>query len=456
MQNSTCKKQARGLKISKQIFMDLTFWIAIGVFSVSLLFFIFDWLDKTIVALLGALILMVTGVLTWEESLLSIDIETLTLLFGLMLVVAVAQYSGIFSWLNVQIAQRSKGSPMAVFLSFMALTFLTSTVLNNATVIILVVPIAIALARGLGLNTKLLVIALAIFSNIGGTLTLIGDPPNTLIGVQAGLSFNSFIINLWVPIAVMTVLITGYMILLNPNSFKSIRDNFKKLFISNLIIKRITYQFANVKLSKFLVISTCLIILASILAFMFQPYLGIELGVLGLLAGIVIVTLASKKIDFVHMVKEIEWDSLLFFAALFVQVGALEKVGFLQMITDFIVGFSGNFAVLLLVIVWGIGIASMFINNIPFVALMIPVIFQLQDQMAGQPDLDLLWWALALGACLGGNGTIIGSSSGILAVDMAKKHGVRISFLEFMKVGVPVTLISLVVASGYLLARLYI
>lgn len=436
--------------------MDLSFWIAIGVFVISLLFFIFDWLDKTIVSLLGALILMVTGVLTWEESLLSIDIETLALLFGLMLVVAVAQYSGIFSWLNVQIAQRSKGSPMAVFLSFMALTFFTSTVLNNATVIILVVPIAIALARGLGLNTKLLVIALAIFSNIGGTMTLIGDPPNTLIGIQAGLSFNSFIINLALPIFVMSILSMGYLIMLNPTSFKTIKDNFKKLFISNLIIKRITYQFASVKLSKSLVISTCLVILISILAFMFQPYLGIKLGVLGLIFGIGLMTLAVKHLEFTHVLKEIEWDSLLFFAGLFVQVGALEKVGFLNMITDFIAGFSGNFAVLLLIIVWSIGLASMFINNIPFVALMIPVIFQLQASMAGQPHLDLLWWALALGACLGGNGTIIGSSAGILAIDMAKKHGVKISFMEFMKVGVPVTLISLVVSSVYLLARLYI
>jgi Na+/H+ antiporter NhaD/arsenite permease-like protein len=402
------------------------FTLAVGVFVASLFLFIFDWVDKTIIALAGAVILVVGGVLNWEEALHAIDFETLVLLIGLMITVAIAQHSGIFSWMNVKIAKISRGNPLAVFLLFSALTFLASTVLNNATVVLLVIPVAIALASGLGMNTKLLVITLAIFSNIGGTLTLIGDPPNTLIGVQVGLSFNDFIINLAAPIFVMTIFILAYLIFFNWKSLKPISRNFSKLFVSNLIIKRITYQFAAKKLDKYMA------------------------------SGIALALLVFKKINFVEITKEIEWDSILFFAGLFVQVGALEKVGFLSMIANFIAGFSGNFVLLLLIIVWGIGLASSIINNIPFVALMIPVIFDLQAKMAGQPHLDLLWWALALGACLGGNGTIIGSSSGILAIDMAKKHGVKISFAEFSKIGMPVTIISLIVSSIYLIVRAYL
>jgi len=429
--------------------------IAVATFLVSMILLIFDWIDKTIIALTGALILILFKVLTWQEAIQSIDFETITLLLGLMFVVAISQHSGIFSWLNVQIAKKSKGSPLAVFLLFSALTFFASTVLNNATVVLLIIPVALSLASGLGLNSKLLVIGLAIFSNIGGTLTLIGDPPNTLIGVQAGLSFGEFVMNLAIPIVAITIIIVGYFIATNWSSLRPISKNIPKLFVSNMIIQRICYQYAAKKLDKFVIATTCLALFATVVAFVFQPQLALSVGVIGMASGIFLSLILSKKIQFLGLIKEVEWDSLLFFAGLFIQVGALEKVGALSMIANFIASFSGNYVVLLMVIVWGIGLASSFINNIPLIALMIPVIFDIQSKLQGQPHLDLLWWALALGGCLGGNGTIIGSSSGILAIDAAKKYGIKISFMDFFKVGMPVTLISLTVASIYLLIRVY-
>ena len=432
------------------------FTLAIIVFVVSLLLIIVDFADKTVVAVLGALALMVFGVLSWEEAILAIDFETIALLLGLMLVVAVAQHSGMFGLMNTKIAQISKGNPLAIFVLFLLMTGLASTVLNNATVVLLVIPVAIALSNGLGLNTKLIVIGIALFSNIGGTLTLIGDPPNTIIGIQAGLSFMSFVKNLWVPILIMTFVIFGYLILVNWQHLRPISNNLSKLVISDLIIKRITYQYSGRGIDKYLVFIALAIILLSLIAFIAQPLIGLNVGLIGLISGFIIAILVYKKVHFLELAKEIEWDSLLFFAALFIQVAALEKVGFLEMITQTIASFSGSYVTLLLVIIWGIGLASMFINNIPFVALMIPVIFDLQEQLAGQPNLDLLWWALALGACLGGNGTIVGSSSGILAVDLAKKQGVKVSFNDFAKVGIPVTIISLAIASLYIVARVYI
>lgn len=432
------------------------FWIALTIFSASLVLFIFDWVDKTIVSIFGAVLLIVLGVLEWHEAIAAIDFETIALLFGLMVLVAVAQHSGIFSWLNVRIAEKSGGNPLILFFLFTALTFFTSTFLNNVTVILLVIPIAVALAKGLGLNTKLFVITLALFSNIGGTLTLIGDPPNTLIGVQAGLTFNDFVRNLSVPIFAMSFVIIAGLALTHWKDLKPISTHLPKVFISSLIISRIKYQFSSKRLDPYLVGVTILFTLFAIVAFIIQPQLDISVGALGLFVGIFLALLVSRKIPFTSVIREIEWDSLLFFIGLFIQVGALQKVGVLELITETIVGFSDNYAVLLLIIIWGIGIASSVINNIPFVALMIPVIMDLQHQLQGQSDLDLLWWALALGACLGGNGTVFGSSAGLIAVDLAKKSGVKISSWEFMKLGIPVTFISLVISSFYILGRLYL
>lgn len=431
------------------------FALAVSVFLVSIIFLIFDRIDKTIVASIGAILLIVGGVLNFEEALHFIDWETLILLIGLMITVVVAEHSGIFAWLSTKIAQQSKGSPLAIFILFTALTFFASTILNNATVVLLVVPIALALSKGLGLNSKLLVITIAIFSNIGGTLTLIGDPPNTLIGVRVGLSFNDFLANLAVPVFAMAGLIVGYLVAVNKKYFKPIKDKLFDLFVSNLIIERIDYKFAAKKLDYYFIGATCTVIFLTVVAFMFSQQIGVSVGVLGITSGILLGLLVGKRVDYVKVIKEIEWDSILFFAALFVQVGALQKVGFLDMIANYIAGFSGNFVVLMMIILWTMGLASSVINNIPFVALMIPVIMSLQEKMTGQAHLDLLWWALALGACLGGNFTVIGSSSGILAVDAAKKLGVKVSFLDFMKVGVPVSLISLIVSSVYLIVRFY-
>lgn len=395
--------------------------------------------------------------------------ETLVLLFGLMLVVGVAVHSGLFSYVNMQIAKKSNGSPKIIFLLFIALITIASFVLNNATVVLLTVPIAIALAKGLSLDGKLLVILLAAFSNIGGTLTLIGDPPNTLIGVQAHLPFMDFIYNLWIPIVLTVLGVFAYLLIFHKQVFVSIKDNLAKTFISKMIIERIAYKYADKKMDMYTAVVAVVTVLVTVVLLVVQP--GISewagkltgksfdvgmIGFIGVVAGVVGAILVAKKASFLHIMKEVEWDSLLFFAGLFVQVGALEKVGFLHMITSEISKYSGNLPLLLMIIVWGIGLASTVINNIPFVALMIPVIFDLQAKMVGQPHIDLLWWALALGACLGGNGTIIGSASGVIACDIAKKQGVSISFLEFAKIGMPITIISLFASSAYLLVVYYL
>ena len=434
--------------------MEMAF--AVGVFVLCVFLLFIERIDNTMIALAGAVLLIVTGILTWEEAIHAIDFETLALLLGLMFTVAIAEKSGIFSWLNTKIATLSGGSPIAVFLLFTGVTAITSTFLNNVTVVILIIPLAIALAKNLNMNAKLLVVAIATFSNIGGTLTLIGDPPNTLIGVRAGLSFISFIQNLWIPVLIMSVFSMGYMMLIYRHSFQSIKGNLTQLFMGTLAVRRIALAFKQKGMQPYVVVVSLIVLIATMIGFVVQPFIGVSVGVVGLSSGIVLALLTIGRVPFKAAMQEVEWDSLLFFVGLFVQVGALEKVGFLSVITEQIARFSDNYALMLLMIVWVIGLASTVINNIPFVALMIPVIFELQEKMTGQPDLDLMWWALALGACLGGNGTIIGSSAGYIAVELAKKHGVNISFGEFAKMGMPITTITLTVSSLYLMGRLYL
>ena len=434
--------------------MEMIF--AVVVFFVCIVLLFIERFDNTMVVLAGAILLIATGILSWEEAIHAIDFEMIALLLGLMLMVGIVQHSGIFSWINTKIATASKGNPLAIFLMLIGMTALASTFLNNVTVVILMIPIAIALAKNLGMDSKLIVIALAMFSNIGGTLTLIGDPPNTLIGIQAHLSFMDFIENLWIPVLLTSVLVISYMLYVYKHSFRSISKNLTQSFVNTMAVRRVAYQFLEKGINKYVSLASILVLIGTILAFVFQPWIGISIGVIGLISGAVLAIITYKHVPFQKALHEVEWDSLLFFVALFVQVGALEKVGFLEVITNFISQFADNYALLLLMIIWVIGLASTVINTIPFVALMIPVIYELQAQMAGQPDLDLLWWALALAACLGANGTVVGSSASYIAVELAKKHGINISTIEFAKVGMPVTIISLIAASVFILGRLYI
>ena len=439
---------------------NFDFIFTLFIFFGSLFLFFFDKIEKTLIALWWAILLIVFWILSPAEAFKSIDHETLILLFWLMLVVWIAVNSGLFSYVNMVIAKKSNWSPKVIYFLFIALITFASFVLNNATVVLLTVPIAIALAKWLWLDWKLLVILLAVFSNIWWTLTLIWDPPNTLIWVQAKIPFMDFIYNLWFPILLMSIMIIGYLLYFYKDKFKTINDDLTKTFISKLIIERISYKYLDKKMDKYVAWIAIFIILITVILLAFSEQLKsiipewFEIWLIWfiwLLAWIVWSIFVGKRVHFLHIMKEVEWDSLLFFTWLFIQVWALAKVGFLAIIIEQISKFSDNLPLLLMVIVWWIGLASTIINNIPFVAMMIPVILGLQDKMQWVPHVDLLWWALALWACLWWNGTIIGSASWIIACDLAKKQWLNISFWEFARIWMPITIISLIASSIYLL-----
>lgn len=443
--------------------MDFEFAIALAVFVGSLVLFLFEKIDKTLVALWSVLILVLAWVLTPIEAAKGIDLEIMLFFFWLMLVVWIATASGFFGYLNMFLANKSWWDAKKIFLLLIMMITLVSTIFpNNATLVLLIVPIAIAIARWLSLDAKLLVILLAIFSNIWGTLTLIWDPPNTLIWVQAGLSFMSFIENLWIPITVMTAVILAYVMYVYRKSFPEVKGNLTQVFTNTMIIKRISYKYSENKMNKYVTWVTIFFILLTVVLLILQPQIseltGIHHGMIAFMWIAIWVTasiLVGKKVSFHRIMKEVERDSLLFLSALFIQVAALQKVWFLDIITEQILKFSDNLPLLLVVIVWWIGLASTLINTIPFVAMMIPIIMEVQQKMAGMEHVDLLWRALALWACLWWNGTIIASASWVIAVDLAKKQWINISFMDFFKVWMPITIISLFISSVYLLGVYY-
>ena len=430
-------------------------WITIAIFIAVFVLIVFEVFDKAVLAMIGAVSMVLIGVLDFESAIHAIEFETIILLMAMMLLVEVSRESGIFSFLTVRIAQRSKGNPLLLFLLFCGVTAFMSAFLDNVTTIVLVVPITIALLKGMGRDPKPYIIGEIIFSNIGGAMTLIGDPPNIIIGGATGLSFNQFIINLWIPVLGSIGLIGAVFVATHwKHHLKPITSDLKKLFVSQLLLKQIKYRFENLYLNKAFMRKSMAILILIVFVFLFQSYLNLSVALIALAGAVLLLLIAAKEASLEHSLKSIEWSTLLFFCGLFVMVGAIEHVGFLDILSEKILNLGGNsYIVLLLAVLWISGFASMILDNIPFVTLMVPVIFNIQASLIGDVDPNLLWWALSLGACLGGNGTLIGASANVIGSDLAKKEGINISFLQFMKYGLPLTFISLVVSSCYLALR---
>jgi Na+/H+ antiporter NhaD/arsenite permease-like protein len=326
-----------------------------------------------------------------------------------------------------------------------------SAFLDNVTTVLIVIPIIIELTRGMGLDPKNYVLSQAFISNIGGTATLIGDPPNVIIGSKVGLSFNQFILTLTPVVIPIFIIVLVYIWFINRVEFKPINTSMIKLVSVELLLEKIRFEFSNVKVNRSLMIKSIACLIVSILLFITQTITGIAPGVVAL--GMAMILLIISKANVEHVLEEVEWSTLLFFTGLFILVGALEEYGVIEwMAHNIFMNVGDNPYVIVLMVLWVSGIASGFLDNIPFTITMIPII-QLMLESNPIPN-NILWWALALGACLGGNITMIGSSANIVSIGIAKKHGVKISFIDFMKKGMIITLISLVISSVFLVIYL--
>jgi Na+/H+ antiporter NhaD/arsenite permease-like protein len=414
--------------------------LAVGIFALALAAIASERMDRTKVALAGAGLMVVTQTIEQEEAIEAIDFNTIGLLAGMMLMVKLTETTGVYTWLAIRAGQLSRGQPLAVTASLAVTTGVLSAFLDNLTTVLLMVPITFLLADALDIDPIPLVIIEIIASNIGGTATLIGDPPNIIIAGATDLSFGAFIANL-APIAALAfVVVTGML-------YARYRDDLRTDPKSR---KRVMELDAPGSIEdRDELVRTVPILVLTILVFFFHKALGLEPATVAL-AGATAMLLTTRQ-SLEGALAGIEWPTLFFFLGLFVMVGALEETGAIGEVADGIASVTdGNRTAELLGIMWVSAFGSGIVDNIPFTATMIPVVEQLQSGNSGD---DAYWWALALGACFGGNATLVAAAANVAAAGMAGRAGRPIGFMTFLRAGLPATAVSLVLATAYIAVR---
>jgi len=433
--------------------MGMDALISVIVFLTVYVFIAFEWLNKAIAAMLGVMSLLILGVIDEHAAASFIDFETIMLLIGMMGIVAVLKKTGFFGLLTVRIAKLTGGQPLRILILFCAVTALISAFLDNVTTVLIMAPIIIELTRGMGLDPKIYVVALAMASNLGGTATLVGDPPNIIIGSKVGLTFNQFAGYLFVPVVISTIGVIAYFRASNRESFKPIDDDLTKLFSVRLLIEKIELDFLAVKIDRNFLLKSLGCLGAALLLFVTQTVTHLSPGVVALTVAMILFVITRMEIE--HILLEIEWSTLLFFAGLFILVGAMEHNGVIEWLArNIFLQVGGNPYIMTLTVLWVSGIVSGFIDNIPFTITMIPIV-QMMTAVHPVPH-NILWWALSLGACLGGNLTLIGASANIISAGMLKKYGHEISFGEYTRQSAPGAIISLFISSIVLMVYLWI
>ncbi len=423
--------------------MDL-FYIGMIIFVATFVGIATEKLHRSLVALAGACLMIFFKVVGQEEAFRAIDLNVIFLLAGMMVIIHILAKSGIFQWIAIKTFRVSKGNPITIMILLSISTAFVSSFLDNVTTVLLIAPVTIVLVQYLELDPVPFLIFEVIASNIGGTATLIGDPPNILIGSSAGLGFNTFVEHL---APVVLIVLACFAI--------TIKIMFRRSFhVSNELKARIMEVDPGKAITDKSILKKSLFVLALvIIGFISHEPLGFEAATIAITGATLLIILTKTDPD--EAFKSVEWTTLAFYMGLFIVVQGLVEIGAIKMMSDKLFSLTrGNETATTLLILWFSGITCAFLNNIPFVATMIPIIKGFGADMAVSNEALLpLWWALALGACLGGNGTIIGSSANFIVAGIANKSGYKISFGRFMKYGVPLTLQSLIICSIYIYAR---
>ncbi|HEX2160267.1 MAG TPA: ArsB/NhaD family transporter [Thermoleophilaceae bacterium] len=412
--------------------------LAIAIFVAALALIASERVDRTKVALLGATLIVLTQTIDQEHAIEAVDWNTIGLLAGMMLMVKLTEATGVYTWVAIRAGQLSKGRPLAVVVSLAVTTGVLSAFLDNVTTVLLIVPITFLLADTLDVDPVPLIVIEIIASNIGGTATLIGDPPNILIAGHTGLSFGAFIVNLAPIVVVALAVVIPGLYLVFRSRLRIAPESRARMM--ELDADRSIEDAAEAK-------RTVPILVVTILLFFAHKALHIEPATVALAGASVMLLVTRQSVE--EALSGIEWSTLFFLIGLFVMVGALEATGALDEVTDGIASVTdGNRTAELLGIVWVSAIGSGIVDNIPFTAAMIPVV----DSLGGATD-DAYWWALALGACFGGNATIVAAAANVAASGMAANAGRPISFLYFLKYGLGATAVSLILATAYVMVR---
>ena len=414
--------------------------VAVVIFVGALAVVALEWTHRTKVALVGAGLMVLIGVLDQEHAIDAVDWSTLGLLVGMMVIVGLTERTGVFTYMALRVAQLSRGSPFRLVFLLAVVTGVLSAFLDNLTTILLIVPITLLLADLLRVSPIPLVLVEVLASNIGGTATLIGDPPNIMIGTRIKeLSFLDFIVNL-APVSFVTLTIVTVVLYLVFRR-QLVIEPARQAEVAKLDPARDMRESRYVK-------RTLAVLVGTIVFFFLHATVGVEPAVVALTGATVLLLVAGDDVE--RALESVEWSTIFFFLGLFVMVGGLEHRGVIADVASWLADVTGDSEVTRgLAILWGSAAGSAMVDNIPFTAAMIPVVEELQ---AGQEFNDGLWWSLALGACFGGNATAIAAAANVAATGVLDRAGNPISFARFAAIGVPVTFLSLLIATAYLVA----
>ena len=386
-------------------------------------------------------------IISYERAIAAIDMNVIFLLMGMMIIVGILKNTGVFQWCAYKSYQMARGNVFVLCLILTTFTAISSAFLDNVTTMLLLTPVTIEIALSLGLNPAVLLIPEILASNVGGTSTLIGDPPNIMIGSYTGLTFMDFVINLGPVVAISMIVLYGFFKVYYGREYKKATITDVEAHIAKL---REEYRITDATL-----LTVGLIIMAVVIFFFITHGIWhMEVSVAALFGASLLFTygIVTKRIKLLELVeKDIEWTTLLFFIFLFILVGAVEETGLLAIIADWVLKLShGNLVAAICLILWVSAIMSAFVDNIPFTATMLPITAYLTRVIPGAEN-NVLWWALALGACFGGNGTMIGASANVVTLGIAESAGYPVKFFEYMKVGFVYMVISVAISNIWLL-----
>jgi Na+/H+ antiporter NhaD/arsenite permease-like protein len=427
-------------------------WVSSILFIATYAVIVSEKVNRAIVSLLGASLMITLGVLNQKTAISGIDFNTLGLLSGMMVIVAITRRSGVFQFVAVWSAKKVEARPWGILLMLSAVTALFSALLDNVTTVLLIAPVTLLISHELKTSPYPFLFAEIFASNIGGTATLIGDPPNIMIGSAVNLSFNDFLLNL-APIVPLILLITLGIIYVIWGRHMQASDETRERIMRFREREAIT----DVTLLKQSLFVLTLVIAGFVLAhpLRLEPATIAMFGAALLLLLSNIKNKASEQSENVHQTfGEVEWVTIFFFVGLFIVVKGIEEAGVLKILADHVIDLTGgDITVTAMAILWVSAVASAIVDNIPFVATMIPLIKSMAPSFGGAEYLMPLWWSLALGACLGGNGSLIGASANLIVAGFAERAGHRIHFLKFMAMAFPLMLLSIVIASAYVYLR---
>ena len=425
--------------------METSTIVAIVIFVAAYALIISEKIHRTIIGICGAMLMILLGIINQETAIHHIDFNTLGLLMGMMVIVNITSETGLFNYLAIWAAKKVEAKPISLLVALSLLTAVCSALLDNVTTVLLTVPITFSITKQLNVDVKPFLIAQILASNIGGTATLIGDPPNIMIGSAVGLQFMYFITNL-TAICILIFIVTIALLIVIYG---------KKLHTTDELREKVMQLDEKSQIVEPRLLKKCLFALAvTISLFVLHGQLHLDTATAAMTGAglLLLISFPQKEAMIAKVLSKVEWLAIFFFAGLFILVGALVETGVIKMLAEEAIKITnGDLTATSMLILWMSAYASAFIDNIPFVATLIPLI-QDMGQM-GMTNLDPVWWSLALGACLGGNGTLIGASANVVVASMAAQRGKPISFISFMKIALPMMTLSIAISSVYVWLR---